>query len=86
MDLKNLLCIFLLWVGTINQVNAQSNEKFEGEITFETYENYSDYLLRMGNSISFNGVHKMRLILKGDKMHLIDEPTKCHIIADNSVP
>ena len=39
MELKNLLCIFLLWVGTINQVNAQSNEKFEGEITFETYEN-----------------------------------------------
>lgn len=26
----------------------------------------------------------MRLIVKGDKMHLIDETTKCHIVADNS--
>lgn len=86
MNLKTVLTSVLLLLGTINQVNAQGKEKFEGEITFETYENYSDYLLRMGNSISFNGVHIMRLILKGDKMHLIDETTKCHIIADNSVP
>lgn len=85
-NLKNVLCAVMLLVGTTNQVKAQSNEAFEGEITFETYENYSDYFLRMGNSIYFNGVHKMRLIVKGDKMHLIDETTKCHIIADSSVP
>lgn len=76
----------MLLMGMNVQTKAQNNEAFEGEITFETYENYSDYILRMPNSMYFNGVHKMRLILKGDKMHLIDETTKCHVIADNSVP
>ena len=84
--LRIVLCMVMLLTGTFIQIKAQSNEKFEGEITFETYENYSDYILRMGNSIYFNGVHKMRLILKGDKMHLIDETTKCHVVVDNSVP
>ena len=27
----------------------------------------------MPNSIYFDGVHKIRIIVKGDKMHLIDE-------------
>lgn len=61
---------------------TQRSDTFEGEICYETFENYSDYLLKMGNSIIFNGVHKMRLILKGSKMHLIDETTKCHTIGN----
>lgn len=81
---KKMLCVLMLLMGVNININAQSDEPFEGEITFETYENYSDFLLN--NSFVFNGVHKMRLILKGDKMHLIDETTKCHILADNSVP
>lgn len=86
MNFKSMLCMVLFLFAGALQSNAQGKEAFEGEITFETYENYSDYLLRMANSIYFNGVHKMRLILKGDKMHLIDETTKCHSVADNSVP
>ncbi len=58
---------------------------FEGEIVYETYENYSDYIKKMANSIYFDGVHKCRLILKGSKMHIIDETTKCHIIADADI-
>lgn len=84
MNLKTVLTSVLLLLGTINQVKAQSNEKFEGEITFETYENYSDIFKKMPNSIYFDGVHKQRMILKGNRMHLIDETTKCHIIADNA--
>ena len=75
-NFKKVLCMLMLFMCINLNVNAQSYAPFEGEITFETYENYSDYLLWMANSISFNGVHKMRLILKGNKMHLIDEPTK----------
>ena len=76
----------MLLTGMNVQIKAQNNEAFEGEITYETYENYSDFLIRASNSVFFNGVHKIRLILKGNKMHLIDETTKCHVIADNSVP
>jgi len=57
---------------------------FEGEIVYETYENYSDYLLKNPLSIYFNGVHKIRLILKGDMMHMIDETTGCHIIVNDA--
>jgi hypothetical protein len=38
----------------------------------------------MPNSIYFNGVHKVRLIVKGDWMHMIDETTGCHIIVNNA--
>lgn len=70
----------------ITTANAQENNApFEGEILFETYENYSDYIKRMANSIYFDGVHKIRLIMKGPKMHLIDETTQCHIIADADI-
>lgn len=60
------------------------NGVFEGEIVYETFENYSDYILKMPNSVYVNGVHKMRLIVKGDKMHMIDETTKCHTIVDGT--
>lgn len=72
-----LLCFALI-------ANAQEKTPFEGEIVYETYENYSDYILKMPNSIYFNGVHKVRLILKGDWMHMIDETTGCHIIVNNA--
>ena len=64
--------------------NVQRGEPFEGEIVYETYENYSDYILKMANSIYFNGVHKVRLIVKGDWMHMIDETTGCHIIVNDA--
>lgn len=85
-NLKSMFCMVMLLTGMNVQIKAQNSEAFEGEITYETYENYSDFLIRASNSVFFNGVHKIRLILKGNKMHLIDETTKCHVIADNSVP
>lgn len=81
--LKFMLCITALLTSV--HIQAQNSEAFEGEITFETYENYSDIFKKMPNSIYFDGVHKMRLILKGEKMHLIDETTKCHVIADDKI-
>lgn len=84
---KNILLLFAmlcsLAIGA--QDNIQSAEPFEGEIEYETFENYSDYILKYPSSFYFNGVHKMRLILKGSKMHLIDETTKCHIVADADI-
>lgn len=85
-NLKKIICAVVLLIWLSSHVKAQSNEPFEGELAFETFENYSDGLLNVFCSIDFNGVHKVRLILKGEKMHLIDETTKCHIIADNSIP
>ncbi len=64
-------------------INAQEiPAAFEGEIVYETYENYSDYMLKMPHSIFFNGVHKIRMIVKGDKVHIMDETTGCHTMAD----
>ena len=64
-------------------INAQGiPQTFEGEVVYETYENYSDYMLKMANSRVFNGVHKIRMIVKGDKIHIIDETTGCHTMAD----
>ncbi len=75
----------ILWGGA--SVNAQEQKPFEGEIVYETFENYSDMLKKNGGgaSVYFDGAHKMRLILKGSKMHLIDETTKCHVIVDADV-
>jgi hypothetical protein len=80
---KICLTIVTLLVALVQNGYAQE-APFEGEIVYETYENYSDYLLKMANSIWFNGVHKMRMIMKGDKMHVIDETTGVHLIGDCS--
>lgn len=76
--------IFVFVFGALF-AKAQGNKPFEGEIELETYENYSDYIKKMPNSIYFDGVHKLRLIVKGDKMHLIDETTKCHTIVNAAI-
>ena len=81
---KMVLCA-VMFVMSIFAATAQDKVPFEGEILYETFENYSDYIKRMSNSIYFDGVHKMRLILKGSKMHLIDETTQCHIIANADI-
>lgn len=78
---KLCFAIVIALCSFVQQASAQS-APFEGEIVYETYENYSDYLLKMANSIYFNGVHKMRMIMKGSKMHVIDETTGVHIVAD----
>ncbi|MDR0988551.1 MAG: hypothetical protein LBM06_03690 [Prevotellaceae bacterium] len=77
-SLGMILCVTFI-------ARAQESKPFEGEILYETYENCSDYIKEMGNSIYFDGVHQVRLILKGNKMHLIDETTKCHILADADI-
>ena len=59
-------------------------ETFEGEIVYETFESYSEWINKMANSIYVDGVHKMRLIVKGNKMHLIDETLKCHLVAGDT--
>lgn len=67
-----------------NDIEYQTvDNAFEGEIVYETYENYSEYVLKMPNSIYFNGVHKVRLIVKGGKLHVIDETTGCHSVSDD---
>ena len=71
MRLKVLITMLFALITTANA--QENNAPFEGEILFETYENYSDYIKRMANSIYFDGVHKIRLIMKGPKMHLIDD-------------
>lgn len=83
---KKIIFALTLVMCFCASANAQENQvPFEGEIVYETYENYSDYLKKMGNSIMFDGVHKVRVIVKGSKMHMIDETTKCHTIADADV-
>ena len=78
---KICIALTVMFCALVQNISAQETP-FEGEIVYETYENYSDYLLKMANSIWFNGVHKMRMIMKDTKMHVIDETTGVHLIGD----
>ena len=78
---KICIALTIMFCALVQNISAQE-APFEGEIVYETYENYSDYLLKMANSIWFNGVHKMRMIMKDTKMHVIDETTGVHLIGD----
>ncbi len=82
--IKKIAIVIVINFITI-ATKAQLIKPFEGEIVYETYENYSDYLKSMCNSIYFDGVHKIRVILKGAKVHVIDETTKCHTIANADI-
>ena len=48
---KYLLTVMFLAFTIMSQ--GQENTPFEGEIVYETYENYSDYILKMPNSIYY---------------------------------
>ncbi len=78
--IKFLVAVVVFITVNTLMANAQEQKPFEGEILFETFEQYSDVIKKNPVSVYFDGVHKVRLILKGNKMHLIDETTKCHIL------
>lgn len=78
---------FVVFLVNLFSIVAIAQEQpFEGEIVYETFEHVSDAIKKQSNFSYFNGVHKIRLILKGEKMHMIDETTRIHSIADGAVP
>lgn len=78
--------LVIILINLFSIVSFAQEQPFEGEIVYETFEHVSDFIKKRSNFSYFNGVHKIRLILKGNKMHMIDETTKIHTIADNAVP
>lgn len=73
--MKTLFALLFIFFSTC----ATAQEVFEGEIVYETFENYSDAMLKLQTySPMYNGVHRCRLIIKGDKAHIIDETTHSH--------
>ena len=62
---------------------AYAQEAFEGEIVYQTYENYPRELLNQDTTCEFNGVHRYRAIMKDGRLHIIDETTGIHQLYDN---
>lgn len=83
--MKKIILFATVCLLKVGIVHAQE-QPFEGEIVYETFEHVSDAIKKQSNFSYFNGVHKIRLILKGNKMHMIDETTKIHSIVDGAVP
>lgn len=87
--IKKILCAMAM-ICICTGANAQefvtedASNVFEGEICYETFETYSEWINKMPNSVYVDGVHKMRLIVKGNKMHLIDETTHCHTVVNGA--
>ena len=79
-------CVSMICYADVNQNVLSPEQPFEGEIVYETFEHWSDAIKKQANFSYFNGVHKIRLILKGEKMHMIDETTKIHYVADGAAP
>lgn len=84
--MKKILLPLVCFLFCLTSGNAQEEKLFEGEIVYETFEHYSDALKNQFNFSFSDGVHKIRLITKGSKMHMIDETTHIHAIADDAGP
>ena len=84
--MKKILLPLVCFLFCLTSGNAQEEKLFEGEIVYETFEHYSDALKNQFNFSFSDGVHKIRLIIKGSKMHMIDETTHIHAIADDAGP
>lgn len=77
---------FIVFLVNIFSIAAFAQEQpFEGEIVYESFEHYSETIKKQFNSQFFDGVHKIRLILKGSKMHMIDETAKIHCVVDDAL-
>lgn len=80
--MKKIILLVALAFTTLN-MSAQG-ECFEGEIVYETFEHHPEWEKNMSLSVNINGVQKMRLIVKGSKMHLINETTQCHTVVNDA--
>ena len=70
-------------LSLVVSVFAFAQEPFEGEIVYQTYENYPRELLNLDTTCEFNGVHRYRAIMKDCRMHIIDETTGIHQLYDD---
>ena len=72
-------------VATVGVCAAQeSKTPFEGEIHFNTFANYCDYINKNGLMPGGNGIHSQTLIIKGDKGKLIDNTAGTTTVWDMS--
>lgn len=65
----------LLLSQAVNITAQDSSTPFEGEIHLTSFANYCDYINKSGLVAGGNGIHRQKLVLKGDKGKLIDETT-----------
>ena len=78
--------LFLLWLWCMTgstMINAQNNP-FEGEIVYECFEQHPDlgWKPKKKTPNPNNGVHRYKCLMKGSKIHVIDETTGVHRIMD----
>lgn len=61
--------MFVLFVG----MNISAQTTFEGEITYRNFENHSKTVRKFSKGMAYNGARDMKVIMKGDRMLIIDE-------------
>lgn len=60
-------------------ISAQTN--FEGELHYRNFENYSRNARMFTGGECYNGSRNLRIIIKGDKVHIVDETLNVHKLA-----
>lgn len=66
---SSILLMFMLLVG----MNISAQSIFEGEIAYRNFENHSKTVRRFSKGMAYNGARNVKVLLKGNKMHIIDE-------------
>lgn len=73
--------IYILLALTLLSMHIQAQDLFEGEIVYETHVNLSPDMAKQETYFGkLNGVHKGRLIVKGNTMLQVDETTHLQIL------
>lgn len=77
---KNLFLFAILFLGFVSSIHAADVTTFEGEIQYRNFENHSSLIRRFSSGMAYNGARDIKIIMKGNKMHVIDESMHIHTI------
>lgn len=72
--------LLLLLCSLVVFVPACSQEQFEGELNYRNFENHNNAARKLSDGISYNGARNVKILIKGNKMHIIDESLHMHTL------
>lgn len=71
--------ISVFWAMLLISI-AVFSQTFEGEINYRNFENHSKTVRKFSKGMAYNGARNVKVLLKGNKMHIFDESMHLNIL------
>lgn len=63
-------------------VAVSAQDQFEGQIDYRNFESHSKIVRKFSKGMAYNGARDVKVLVKGNKMHIIDESMHLNTLLD----